>query len=982
MYTDRSARIRKLLLRFMLMGIVLSLLSASGSPTVHAQDVGTPQTTEQPAVRTLPLSDQPLIEEHVINGSPVPPPGFETERQSVEVFPSSAIIIENVPTYTWSLGCSAGGGGIVAAFNDRSHPNIFEGEMPLDDSSMSTITDVNGDTYKLNPSVASQATFTDYWIEYRSPLPDPYTGFGPGGSVSSPRPVGDDLSSQSAGWQQHAWVNAIGDFMYTSQSAFGNIDGSTKFYTYENSASPFTWEEMSSNSKPDGTLGMRLFYETRGYAVGESYNQLTDNVVTGGFSLAQYKAEINAGRPVILHLGSQPNEPGHTVVGVGYDTASNTIYIHNGWDFATHTMTWGGKYPPDDIPVPGMPLQMVSIVNIVPGTPSTYTISGNVGVANATIAYTSGHTTSDANGNYSFTVVSGWFGTVTPSKTGFTFTPADRFYANMTSNVVAQNYNNVNLLQDASFENGTSTNEYWVGTSTNFGTPLCDVNCIGEVFARTGSIWAWFGGVNVNETAALSQSVTIPNASSASLDFYLWIPDARAGSDAADVFKVKVDGATVFIANATQIKYYSVYRPINVNISAYANGAPHEIEFSAVTTGQVVSFLLDDVSLTSTPALYTISGDAGVGGVTLSYVDGTLKTVIADGNGDYSFTVPLGWSGTVTPYKSGYTFTLVSKTYSHVLSDQTSQNYTATVCIGCADVQVPMGGNPMGGYTLASGQERRENYPVSAGPVVVHSTNAVDLASAIRLQSYADNTLYSFVETMGVPSGLLSYKYYFPTYNNTWAPLNSQLRFANINDTDLEVKVTIGDTSWTYPVAAHSERRESLAVSRGPVIIESLDPAKKIIAAIRLQSYANNTLYSFAETLGIPVEQLSNTYYFPTYNNIWTPLNSQLRFANINDTDLEVKVTIGTSSWTYPVAAHSERREYLAVSGGPVIIESLDPAKKIIAAIRLQSFANNSLYSFAETLGIPVEQLSDTYYFPTYNNTWAPLNSQLRFGMP
>jgi hypothetical protein len=33
-------------------------------------------------------------------------------------------------------------------------------------------------------------------------------------------------------------------------------------------------------------------------------------------------------------------------------------------------------------------------------------------------------------------------------------------------------------------------------------------------------------------------------------------------------------------------------------------------------------------------------------------------------------------------------------------------------------------------------------------------------------------------------------------------------------------------------------------------------------------------------------------------------------------------------------------------------------------------------------MGIPVEQLTDTYYFPTYNNTWPPLNSQLRFGVP
>ena len=296
-------------------------------------------------------------------------------------------------------------------------------------------------------------------------------------------------------------------------------------------------------------------------------------------------------------------------------------------------------------------------------------------------------------------------------------------------------------------------------------------------------------------------------------------------------------------------------------------------------------------------------------------------------------------------------------------------------------INVKIQGGTLGNYNyiLGGGQEQRVYYNVSGGPVVVESVTGNNLVSAIRLQSYTNETLYSFAETMGVSESLLSYKYYFPTYNNTWAPLNSQLRFANINDTAINVKVTIGTDTWTYSVPANSERREYLPVSGGPVIIESADPSKKIIAAIRLQSFANNTLYSFAETMGIPAGLLSYKYYFPTYNNTWAPLNSQLRFANINDAAINVKVTIGTDTWTYSVPAHSERREYLPVSGGPVIIESVDPSKKIIAAIRLQSFANNVLYSFVETMGVPESLLTYKYYFPTYNNTWAPLNSQLRF---
>jgi len=184
-------------------------------------------------------------------------------------------------------------------------------------------------------------------------------------------------------------------------------------------------------------------------------------------------------------------------------------------------------------------------------------------------------------------------------------------------------------------------------------------------------------------------------------------------------------------------------------------------------------------------------------------------------------------------------------------------------------------------------------------------------------------------------------------------------------------------------VPAQEERRLYFPVSGGPVIVESLNGAD-IIAAIRLQSMtAAGVLLSFVETVGVPKEAMSDKYYFPTYNNTWTPLNSQVRFANLSTTSTKIRVTIGTDIvWEDDVPAQEERRLYFPVSGGPVIIESLTGVK-IVAAIRLQSMtAAGVLYSFSETVGIPKEKLSDTYYFPTYNNIWAPLNSQVRFGVP
>ena len=370
------------------------------------------------------------------------------------------------------------------------------------------------------------------------------------------------------------------------------------------------------------------------------------------------------------------------------------------------------------------------------------------------------------------------------------------------------------------------------------------------------------------------------------------------------------------------------------------------------------------------------------------YHDSVSTANLVACNDNYQFGLTSKLTLSLTAGTTYYFEVAQFKNYTGGPGDTLPQAANLNFHINITNVQVSIGSLVYGRYYVYPNEEQRYNYNLSDGPVEVGSSGATNNIAAIRLQSYANSTLYSYIETMGTPSTLLSYKYYFPTYNNTWAPLNSQLRFANINNTAIYVKVTIGASSWTYSVPANSERREYLPVSGGPVIIESVDaggistPTKKIIAAIRLQSYANNTLYSFTETMGVPVGLLSYKYYFPTYNNTWIPLNSQLRFSNINNTPIDVKVTIGASSWTYSVPANSERREYLPVSGGPVVIESTDNTKQIIAAIRLQSFANSTLFSFSETMGIPVDQLSNTTYFSTYNNTWAPLNSQLRFSVP
>jgi hypothetical protein len=78
---------------------------------------------------------------------------------------------------------------------------------------------------------------------------------------------------------------------------------------------------------------------------------------------------------------------------------------------------------------------------------------------------------------------------------------------------------------------------------------------------------------------------------------------------------------------------------------------------------------------------HSISGNVSASGVTLSFNDGSPQTVSSDSGGNYSLLVPDGFDTTVTPSKTGVTFTPASRDYSSapVTTDLTGQNFAATV---------------------------------------------------------------------------------------------------------------------------------------------------------------------------------------------------------------------------------------------------------------------------------------------------------------
>lgn len=75
----------------------------------------------------------------------------------------------------------------------------------------------------------------------------------------------------------------------------------------------------------------------------------------------------------------------------------------------------------------------------------------------------------------------------------------------------------------------------------------------------------------------------------------------------------------------------------------------------------------------------TISGNVGMGGVTINYIDqGVNKSVPVYADGSYTISVSNHWSGTITPNKLSFAFTPNSRDYVNVSSNITDQNFVGT----------------------------------------------------------------------------------------------------------------------------------------------------------------------------------------------------------------------------------------------------------------------------------------------------------------
>ena len=257
---------------------------------------------------------------------------------------------------------------------------------------------------------------------------------------------------------------------------------------------------------------------------------------------------------------------------------------------------------------------------------ATYGISGNAGTAGATVTAGSASATSDASNAYALAGLAPGTYTVTPSKTGCTFSPASQSVTITSANVTGVNFT-------ASCPSGD--------TPLTSGVPLT-----GQSVAK--SAWKYYyiavpsGATNLTfATTSATADIDIYTQSGAkpTSSSYICRPYSSSGNE------------TCSATNPTATTWW-------LGVYGYAAG-------SYTVTG----------TYTLGGTTYTVSGSAGTASAT---VTAGTKSATSDASGNYSITGLANGTYTVTPAKSGCTFTPTSRSVTVSSANVTGVNFTAS----------------------------------------------------------------------------------------------------------------------------------------------------------------------------------------------------------------------------------------------------------------------------------------------------------------
>jgi hypothetical protein len=459
---------------------------------------------------------------------------------------------------------------------------------------------------------------------------------------------------------------------------------------------------------------------------------------------------------------------------------------------------------------------------------TTRTVSGNVGVSNATITYTNERvktTTSAADGSYSFIVPDHWSGTVTPSHAYYSFTPSGRSYSNVDMDQVHQDYAPA-ILPAA----GPVPASVTIG-----GLPSWN-----HEIEPSSELRVSYPGANSGPGRVVSTNDT-PMLTSERVLY-----DGVSYSEMMGLPKEQLAKEYVFpyynnVAMDSQLRVSNV-GGVSTTIKVY------------IGSNKIDEYIL------------------AAGGATrrnYPYNGGPLR--VSSSASNILTTIRVLYAGTSYSELMGFPVDRLTKEYLFPYYNNTAMDSQLRVSnVGTADttIKIYLGTQQIDSYPLKAGQATRKNYPYNSGPLRVTSSVS-NILTTVRVL-YANS---SYSELMGFPASQLAKEYWYPVYDN--ATVDSQLRVSNVGANSTTITVYAGTRQIdSYTLAAGAATRKNYPQNTGPLqVVSSNQP---ILTTIRML-YTTATFSSLYEMTGLPTTQLSTQYFFPWYNN--AAMSSELRFA-------------------------------------------------------------------------------------------------------
>ena len=323
------------------------------------------------------------------------------------------------------------------------------------------------------------------------------------------------------------------------------------------------------------------------------------------------------------------------------------------------------------------------------------------------------------------------------------------------------------------------------------------------------------------------------------------------------------------------------------------------------------------------------------------------------------------------------------------------------------DITVKIGG-PGGTWLVnetfqlnASSSVYKRYNGIAGGPVIVSSVDGAKIIASLyelrRDPNYAGWNGQS--EMMGLPWEQLSDTYLIPQYFGAANPatLDARIFIANADTVARNVTVKIGGVEMVgspYLLQPNTGQVLKYNLDGGPVEIIGPTGSKIIASLNQWRARVGITEWTgVTQSMALPANQVSNIYVMPRYDySNPTRLYNTLLIANLDGVPRDITVKIGGPGGTWLVnetfqlnASSSVYKRYNGIAGGPVIVSSVDGAEIVASLYELRRDPNYSGWNGqSEMMGLPWEQLSDTYLIPQYFGAANPatLDARLFIAVP